>query len=236
VNAVNAPVRPATPRESGVIVPHEPTLAQRALARLIYWVVRLVTATLRPRWDTFPPALSAAPGPHIFCGWHNRLPLSLFMYRGFMRAHGRTPRMAAIVSASRDGAMMARLIELFGVQAVRGSSSRRGAQAMLELARISEQGWDIALTPDGPRGPRYVCKDGAISLAQLTGRTIVAASYRLGWKITLRSWDRFQIPLPFSRVTVTFAEPLAVPREANDELRESLRRELDRRLLALTKD
>lgn len=233
---VETSMQPARPTKSGVVIPQAPTLARRALAWLIYALVRLVGATIRFRWDAFPPALSAAAGPHIFCAWHNRLPLSLYMYHGFMRAHGRSPRLVAIVSASRDGAMMARLIELFGVQSVRGSSSRRGAQAMLELSRFAEQGHDLALTPDGPRGPRYVCKEGAVYLAQMTGLGIVPASYHLGWKICLKSWDRFQIPLPFSRVTVTFGEPLAVPRDASDEAREALRRELDRRLLALTKD
>jgi lysophospholipid acyltransferase (LPLAT)-like uncharacterized protein len=229
-------MRPASPAQSGVVIPHKPTLAQRALARLIYAVVRLVGATLRFHWEAFPSALSSAAGPHIFCAWHNRLPLCSFVYRGFMRAHGRPPKLVAIVSASRDGAMMARLIGLFGIQAVRGSSSKRGAQAMLELSRFAEQGHDLALTPDGPRGPRYVCKEGAIYLAQLTGLGIVPVSYHLGWKICLKSWDRFQIPLPFSRVTVTFGEPLAVPRDASDETREALRRELDRRLQAMTID
>ena len=233
---VEAPKQSVRPAESGVVIPHEPTLKQRALAWLVYALVRLVGATIRFRWEPFPRALSSAAGPHIFCAWHNRLPLSLFMYHGFMRAHGRPPRLAAIVSASRDGAMMTRLIELFGVRPVRGSSSRRGGQAMLELSRLAEQGHDIAVTPDGPRGPPYLCKEGPISLAQLTGFAIVPASYNLSWKISLKSWDRFQIPLPFSRVTVSFGEPLAVPRDASDEAREALRRELDRRLMAMTKD
>jgi lysophospholipid acyltransferase (LPLAT)-like uncharacterized protein len=233
---VEAPKPAAKPVEFGVVVPHKPTLSQRALAWLIYAVVRLVVATLRFRWDAFPTSLSAAAGPHIFCAWHNRLPLGISIYRGFMRAHGRTPRLAAIVSASRDGAMMARLIELFGIQTVRGSSSKRGAQAMLELASFAERGHDIAVTPDGPRGPRYVCKEGAIYLAQLTGLSIVPGSCHLSWKICLKSWDRFQIPLPFSRATMTLGEPLVVPRDASVEVREALRRELDRRLLALTKD
>jgi len=233
---VEAPKPAVKPVEHGVVVPHKPTLAQRALAWLIYALIRLVGATLRFRWDPFPPALSAATGPHIFCAWHNRLPLSMFIYRDFMRAHGRPQRLAAIVSASRDGAMMSRVLELFGVQPVRGSSSRRGAQAMLELAQLAEQGHDLALTPDGPRGPRYVCKEGAVYLAQLTGLGIVPGSCHLGWKISLKSWDRFQIPLPFSRATLTLGEPLAVPRDASDEAREALRRELDRRLLAMTKD
>lgn len=233
---VEVPKPAAKPLEFGVVVPHKPSLSQHVLAWLIYAVVRLVGATLRFHWDTFPQALSAAAGPHIFCAWHNRLPLSMFVYRGFMRARGRPPRLAAIVSASRDGAMMARLIELFGIQPVRGSSSRRGAQAMLELSRYAEQGHDLALTPDGPRGPRYVCKEGVVYLAQMTGLAIVPVSYHVGWKFCLKSWDRFQIPLPFSRVTVAFGEPLPVPRDASDEVREALRRELDQRLLAMTKD
>ena len=233
---VETPVQPARPANSGAVVPHEATLAQRALAWFIYTVIRLVGATLRFRQEPAPSALSAAAGPFIFCVWHNRLPLCIFMYRALMRARGRPPRIAAIVSASRDGAMMTRLIQLFGVQPVRGSSSRRGALAMLELAQFAEQGHDVALTPDGPRGPRYVCKEGVVSLAQFTGLAIVPASYHLGWKISLKSWDRFQIPLPFSRVTVSFAEPLDVPRDASLEAREELRRELDRRLLEVTKD
>jgi lysophospholipid acyltransferase (LPLAT)-like uncharacterized protein len=228
--------QPASPAQSGLVVPHEATLAQRALAWLIYSVVRLVVATLRFRWEPIPSGISAAGGPYIFCAWHNRLPLCVHVYRGFMRRLGRPPKLAAIVSASRDGAMMACLITLFGIQPVRGSSSKRGAQAMLELSRFAELGYDLALTPDGPRGPRYVCKEGAIYLAQMTGLAIVPASYHLEWKTCLKSWDRFQIPLPFSRVTLILGEPLAVPRDASDEAREALRRELDRRLLALTKD
>lgn len=233
VEAAKPTVRPADP---GMVIPHEATLAQRALAWCIFTLVRCVGATMRFRWEPFPKALSESAGPHIFCAWHNRLPLCIHVYRGFLRAQGRPLKLAAIVSASRDGAMMARVIGLFGVQPVRGSSSKRGAQAMLELASLAEQGHDVALTPDGPRGPRYVCKEGVLSLAQLTGLAIVPVSYHLGWKISLKSWDRFQIPLPFSRVTVSFGEPLPVPRGVSAEGREVLRRELDRRLLALTKD
>jgi lysophospholipid acyltransferase (LPLAT)-like uncharacterized protein len=122
--------------------------------------------------------------------------------------------MAAIVSASKDGGFLTAILERFGVQPVRGSSSRRGPQAMRELITWAEQGWDLAITPDGPRGPRYKIQQGVMSLAQLTGRPILPAAYNLAWKITVKSWDRFQIPIPFSRCDAIIGKPVWVPREA----------------------
>ena len=84
--------------------------------------------------------------------------------------------MAAMVSASKDGGFLASILECFGVQPVRGSSSRRGPQALLELTGWAERGYDLAITPDGPRGPRYVVQEGIIALAQVTGLPIVPAS------------------------------------------------------------
>lgn len=224
------------PHHTGAFVPHQPTAVQRALAWIIYALTRVVVATLRFRWKSDSAILSAEGRPYIFCTWHNRLALAPFMYRHFCRTHQVRSKMAALVSASRDGAMMARVLELFQMQPARGSSTRRGPQALLELARLARRGHDIAFIPDGPRGPRYQCKDGIISLAQVTGRPIVPASFHVSRKIVLRNWDRFQIPLPFSRVTFAFGEPLVVPRDASEVMRENIRQELDRRLMALTKD
>ena len=130
------------------------------------------------------------------------------------------------MSASRDGAFLAAILERFGVQPVRGSSSRRGAQALLELTTWAERGYDLAITPDGPRGPRYVVQDGAMSLAQITGLPIVPVSYFLKWKIQLKSWDGFQIPLPFSICEVTagkFQRAARYFRCPREELRNSKR-------------
>ena len=141
-----------------------------------------------------------------------------------------------MVSASKDGGLLASVLECNGVQPVRGSTSRRGRQALLELTTWAERGYDLAITPDGPRGPCYVVQDGVTSLAQLTGLAVIPVSYHLSWKICLKSWDRFQIPLPFSKCVARFGEPLKVPREATDAQREELRRELERRLNANTVD
>jgi lysophospholipid acyltransferase (LPLAT)-like uncharacterized protein len=144
--------------------------------------------------------------------------------------------LAALVSASRDGGLLARVLENFGVQPVRGSSSRRGAQALLELTSWAERGYDLAITPDGPRGPCYVVQEGLTSLGQLTSLPIIPVSCAIGWKIRMKSWDRFQIPLPFARCIVRFGEPVRIGREASEAERESARMELERRLLALTTD
>jgi hypothetical protein len=141
-----------------------------------------------------------------------------------------------MVSASRDGGMLARILDHFGVQPVRGSSSRRGAQALLELTSWAERGCDLAITPDGPRGPRYRVQDGAIALAQLTGLPVVPVTYHLSWKYCLRSWDRFQVPLPFARCEWQLGNVIRVPREVTDAEREVLRQELEKAMLGITRD
>ncbi len=164
--------------------------------------------------------------PVIYGVWHNRLALSMAIFR--LYPHRRQPerRLAALVSASKDGALLARILETFHVQPVRGSSSRRGPQALLELTSWAEQGWDLAITPDGPRGPRHVVHEGIIALAQLTGHPIVPVTVKVRWKFQLNSWDRFQIPIPGSRCEIVFAQPLRVARDATDHEREAVRLKL----------
>jgi hypothetical protein len=144
--------------------------------------------------------------------------------------------MAAMVSASRDGGFLTGILECFKVQPVRGSSSRRGPQALLELVSWAERGYDLAITPDGPRGPRYLVQEGVMSLAQVTGLPIVPSSINADWKIQVKSWDRFQIPLPFSRCEVILEEPIRVPREATDAEREASRKKVEQVMLANTRD
>ena len=144
------------------------------------------------------------------------------------RRYGR--KLAALVSASKDGALLAAVLGKFGVEQVRGSSSRRGPQALLELATRGEMGYDLAVTPDGPKGPRYIAQAGVISLAQITGFPIIAVTCNTRRKISIKSWDRFQIPLPFSRCELILNKPLFVPREACAVRREELRKELENSL------
>jgi lysophospholipid acyltransferase (LPLAT)-like uncharacterized protein len=224
-------------RRSGVVVPEDARWHGRLAARLIWLLVQGLAATLRWRMDD-RSGLSGDAGEQraIYAVWHNRLALSLVIYARYVAGRKSGRRLAGLVSASRDGGLLAHTMGLFRVQAVRGSSSRRGPQALRELVSAAEDGADLAITPDGPRGPRYVVQDGVIQAAQLTGLPIVPAGIWLGARKELNSWDRFQIPLPFSRVEVVLGEPLWIPAAADDATRESLREELQRRLMAMTRD
>ena len=230
------PARPAK-RKSGVVIPNQPRWQQRLAAGLIFLFERLLTSTLRFRWDDRAGiGAGRIQGPVIFCLWHNRLALAMFIFRTYVQRHHPCNGLAALTSASKDGALLAATLEQFGIQPVRGSSSRRGAQALVELTSSLARGLHAAITPDGPRGPRYQVQPGVAALAQLTGAVIVPASYHASRKVVFKSWDRFQLPLPFARCDVVFDTPLTLPREATEEQREAFRRQLEERLRAISKD
>lgn len=225
------------PRRSGVVMPHRSTLGQRLAADLISRTIVCVGASMR--WQLHAPddALDVARrGRCLFVTWHNRLALSLLIYRRYLQPLQPKRRMAAMVSASRDGALLAQILEWFDAQPVRGSTSRRGPQALRELVGWAARGLDLAITPDGPRGPPYQVQNGVVALAQLTGLPLLPIGYRLHRKIQARSWDRFQLPIPFGRVEVVFGKPLRVPRQADAAERESLRRQLEDELLRVSQD
>lgn len=231
--------QPAVPRarKSGVVIPHRAKWYQRLAAWLIWLLIRVVSATIRFRLDDRSGFFSGAPKEKIiFALWHNRLALCVPLYERYLRAHDPSRSVVALVSASKDGGLLTHILELFNIEVARGSSSRRGPQALRELVSWGENGYDLAITPDGPRGPCYTVQEGVISTAQLTGLTIVPASYHLSWKICLKSWDRFQIPLPFARCDVITGRVLRVPREASEGEREALRVQLETELRSITHD
>ncbi len=237
-NNASEPVpAPVKPRKSGLVVPERAKWHGRLAAALIYGLTTGFSATLRYRWSDESGVFDAGnPEPVIFCIWHNRLALCLNLYRNYVQRRQPSRRMAAMVSASKDGGLLARVLELYGVVPVRGSSSRRGPQALLEMTSQSGDGLDLAITPDGPRGPCYVVQGGIIAVAQLTGRPIVPVSYRLGWKYRLKSWDRFQIPMPFSQCDVRLGRPIRLSREATHAEREHARLELENAMKSITVD
>ena len=221
---------------SGVVVPNQPSRGQRALAWVVANGMRLLAGTLRYRVNGGRGPAELPDEPVIFVLWHDHLILCMKVYESFVRPRDTRDHLAALISASKDGALLAAILQAFGVQPVRGSSSRRGAQALLELASWAQRGHDLAVTPDGPRGPRHVVQEGVMALAQVTGLPIVPYSCHLAWKIRVKSWDRFQIPLPFSRCEMTFGDPIRVPREASDAECAQLRERLQAVLLAGTRE
>jgi len=224
-------------KTGGVVIPHQPKRYQRLAAWLVATSIRAVAVTLRYRWEDRANHFGGTPSaPAIYCFWHNRLALCIVPYWHYLQLGKVAPGMAALVSASKDGGFLSGVLEFFGVEPVRGSSSRRGGQAMLELTTWVNRGYSVSITPDGPRGPCYTMQDGALVLAQLTGLPIVPFACNLGWKIRLKSWDQFQIPLPFSRCEMVFDQPIRVPRETTDAEREALRRRVETSLRAITRD
>ena len=161
--------------------------------------------------------------------WHNRLLLFPSVLQRFFPER----RGGALISASRDGALLADLVKRFGYDTVRGSSSRKGATAMLQLAEVIASGQDAVITPDGPRGPAYELGPGIIFLAQKSGAQVVPINmeYSSCWR--LRSWDRFILPRPFSKVRVIIGEPHRVAQTSNDEEFEKERVQLQESLMQL---
>ncbi|MFO1487283.1 MAG: lysophospholipid acyltransferase family protein [Verrucomicrobiota bacterium] len=223
-------------RTSGVVVPNQPTRLQRFGAWLFFILLRALALTIRFDWKGSAKILENPPaGPMIFCIWHNRLGLCMEAYRKLKKSSPRRG-LAALVSASKDGAFLAGILEQFGVEPVRGSTSRRGPQALLELTSAAERGLDLAITPDGPRGPCYKVQEGVMAMAQLTGLPVVPFSFRARWKISLKSWDRFQIPLPFTYCEMNAGEPIHIPRDISDAERELLRQKVEQALNRLAQD
>jgi lysophospholipid acyltransferase (LPLAT)-like uncharacterized protein len=199
---------------------------------LIYAIMRTLGATLRYRAVDESGLLAAGfPGNYIFAFWHNRMALMPMLFRRYLSRR----KMAVLASASRDGDYSAGVQRWFGFTPVRGSTSRRAHQGFLELTRLVMDGsYSASITPDGPRGPRYVAQAGVVKLAAVTGLPIIPVSARVEPCKFLRSWDRTIIPLPFSRCTARAGRPIIVPRDADNATLEEYRLKVERALMELT--
>jgi lysophospholipid acyltransferase (LPLAT)-like uncharacterized protein len=160
-------------------------------------------------------------GEHfIIAFWHGHLLLMTNAYRG--------RRISVLSSQSKDGELMARALARLGIETSRGSTSRGGMGAMRSLLRRVAEGFDLAFTPDGPRGPIYEVQPGVIMAAASTGLPIQPVALAATRARQLRSWDRFLVPLPFSTVHFVYGEPLLVDRRGDlDEAAAELKRRLD---------
>ncbi|MDT8423611.1 MAG: lysophospholipid acyltransferase family protein [Desulfuromonadales bacterium] len=138
----------------------------------------------------------------IFSYWHDQLLLMVKAYDG--------PGAVALVSPSRDGDFLARIIHLLGHETIRGSSHRGGRAALKEMISCAQTKTDFVLTPDGPKGPRHVVKDGVVQLARVTGRPIIPLAFVCSRGYRFNSWDRFLLPYPFSRGVYAFGAPLSL--------------------------
>lgn len=195
---------------------------EELLSRLATALLRALFATLRIRFhDLSGLTRESPPFPLIFTFWHNRI---LAITSAFLRHYPASRRgVSVLTSPSRDGEILARVVRAFGMGSVRGSSSRRGSLALRECLAILENGADLAITPDGPRGPRYSLGPGLLLLCQQTGARIAPVHVRFGACVRLKTWDGFCIPLPFSRLEITLGPYESIPPTETEEAFEAER-------------
>ena len=197
------------------ITPAAAAMMVRLLARTLE--IRREEATVSPLW--------AAGTPAIYAAWHGRILLLPYLY-GWRRAR-------VLASRSRDGELVTGFVRRFGLEAVRGSSSRGGAEALRSLARSLAQGRDAVVVPDGPRGPRETVKPGIVALARVSGAPIVPLALGASAEWRLRSWDEFRIPRPFARCVLRFGDPIRIAGDADRAKLDAARQEVEAALRAL---
>jgi lysophospholipid acyltransferase (LPLAT)-like uncharacterized protein len=180
----------------------------KLLSFLAYVVVRVLTATLRIR-HVGQEHIDSTP-QYILAFWHAQLMPVLG------RSRWRKP-ITVMVSRSDDGELIAQVLARFGVESARGSSSRGGGAALRDMLRDAREGKNIVFTPDGPRGPACVVKEGVIYAAKASGLPIVPLACATRSRRLLGSWDRMMLPYPFTRGAIVYGEPLAVPRDGDVE-------------------
>ena len=199
--------------------------------RISSFILRLLALTTRKKvlhqerpdqfWDR---------GQNIIVAfWHQRLLMLPFVPR--------RGRWGMLISQHRDGEFIARTVRLFGIDSVRGSTTRGSLSALRGMVRFYQAGGSLAITPDGPQGPKYVVQMGAIELARQTGAPLLPVTYGASRKkVFQKSWDNFIVPFPFSKVVYLWGEPLWVPRDIDREGLEEKRRILQERLRSITEE
>ena len=199
---------------------------------LVSWIVpallRLIGCTLRFTTTYEEGAIQSLDEvyPGIFPFWHRCVLPATWLYR---HQHP-----AVMTSRSLDGEFIARVIRRFGFVPVRGSSSRGGSRALLEMNQQLAQGNAVAFTIDGPRGPRYVAKKGPVLLARMSGAAITAFYVAVEKAWVLKTWDALVIPKPFSQIYVRFARKIFVPPDADDVAMEHYHAEMQAALDRIT--
>lgn len=197
-----------------------------AISMVGYRAIAALGATLRWRTEGFEhfDAIRAAGHQPIMAFWHGRILPATYYFRN--------RGIVVITSSNFDGEWIAGIIERFGFGTSRGSTSRGGARALLQMSRDLEAGRPAGFTVDGPRGPARVSQPGAVWLAKASGHPVLPFHLEAERHWTLGSWDRTQVPKPFSTVAVSVGQPFYVPREADEAALEQYRQQLDQALFA----
>jgi len=193
------------------------------LPPILYLLIRLINLTVKKRFhlpDRIPDE------PIMIAFWHGKLLLAPFIYKNIRK----NVKIGIIISDHFDGELIAKTMGFFGFDTIRGSSSKGAIKALKESFRRIGEGYDIAITPDGPRGPFQSLADGIVSISQKKELDIVALNYRASSFWELKSWDRFMIPKPFSTVDFYASEPFSVLGLEMDEAKQKIKEKLNESL------
>jgi lysophospholipid acyltransferase (LPLAT)-like uncharacterized protein len=201
------------------------------IAEKSLWVIAFaLCASLRIQYRNEKGVQHAIAGKKNFivAFWHGGMLTGWFIHR----PRG-ARRIAALVSRSKDGALLDATLKKWGYEMIRGSSHIGGKEAMQLMEEEIRTGASLCITPDGPTGPRHQMKMGAVRLAQKTGVPLFLAGIGIARKKTLGSWDRFEIPMPWSRAAVVYSDPITVPDQYTGEGLDHFKSECERQLIAL---
>lgn len=203
-------------------------IAIRAAALLFYFLIRIVGATIRKTVDGkhYLDEIRASGRLPIYAVWHDRIFLGTYFLRDSHAVY--------LTSQSFDGEYIARFLQRFGYGVVRGSSTRGGGRGLVEMVRGMRRGLEMGFTVDGPKGPRYQVKPGVLMLAKKTGNPILPFTVSAQHYWTVNSWDRLQIPRPFTRARLIFGKPIEIDADADDEVLATKLNELQSELDLLT--
>ena len=183
------------------------------------------------RWrivgEEVPDGLLNGGQPFVVAFWHGRLIMMAFSWK-------RCDLVNMLISGHRDGQLVSGMMSHFGSKTVFGSSTRGGAAAFIQLARLLRSGEIVGITPDGPKGPRMRANDGVIALAKVTGAPILPLTFSASLRCVLESWDKFVLPFPFGRGVFLWGDPIYVSKNADDMEMSEKRVELEHALLELT--
>ncbi len=209
------------------------SIKQRFLIRVsdisFYILIRLICSTVKYEiegWENFEKIENAEKTP-IFTFWHNNIFLITYFFRN--------RKIVVMTSQSLDGEYTSRFLKRFGYGSVRGSSTRGGVGALVSMIRLMRENVPIGFANDGPKGPKFVAKIGSCVLAKKTGNPLMPFNIEPKNFWTINSWDKMQIPKPFTRALLKISEPIYVEKDANDEILENKRLDLQKSLDDLVK-
>lgn len=206
-------------------------LTPKTIGLLAFSLIRLIHSMVKYEWrnrEILDSNVSPDKGA-IFAFWHQDLIATSY----FGGKHNKTNQIHIMASLSRDGEIISHFLRRCGFGIVRGSSSRRGGEGLRKLLEVLKNEKSVAIAVDGPRGPLHKVKPGVILLAKKSAKPIIPFAIHCTKKFSFNSWDRCELPLPFSTSTITFANPIYVPSDASTEIIKERANELEKTLLDL---